>query len=130
MVDADEQSTIIAPSKSIPAPARSKSSLSRTPAPAASRTPPVTRSSNRLKHSAIFKDGSESNLLLDSTKSGATGKHRHSHSRRTSEAINPDALSKALQEFDDVGSQRERERTPGMSPSRKRQRIYGDRYAC
>ncbi|KAH0559919.1 Fizzy- protein [Trichoglossum hirsutum] len=41
------------------------------------------------------------------------------------EAVDPDALSRALREFEQAG--RQRERTPGQSPSRKRQRIYGDR---
>jgi len=41
------------------------------------------------------------------------------------DAIDPNALSKALlKEFEDVGR---RESTPGGSPSRKRQRVYGDR---
>lgn len=42
-----------------------------------------------------------------------------------SEPIDPDALTKALKEYEDAG--RPRERTPGTSPSRKRQRVYGDR---
>ncbi len=41
------------------------------------------------------------------------------------DAIDPNALSKALlKEFDDG---RQRDITPGGSPSRKRQRVYGDR---
>lgn len=43
-----------------------------------------------------------------------------------SDSINPDALTRALKDFEDAG--RQRERTPGSSPSRKRQRVYGDRY--
>ena len=39
--------------------------------------------------------------------------------------IDPNALSKALKDFEDA--RRTRDRTPGASPSRKRQRIYGDR---
>jgi cell division cycle 20-like protein 1 (cofactor of APC complex) len=46
---------------------------------------------------------------------------------RASEPIDPTALSKALEQFDQAG--RVRERTPNASPSRKRQRVYGDRYA-
>ena len=42
-----------------------------------------------------------------------------------SEAIDPSALTKALKEYEEAG--RARERTPAPSPSRKRQRIYGDR---
>jgi cell division cycle 20-like protein 1, cofactor of APC complex len=40
--------------------------------------------------------------------------------------IDPNVLSKALlKEFEDVG--KHRDITPGGSPSRKRQRVYGDR---
>ncbi|KAG9238165.1 WD40-repeat-containing domain protein [Amylocarpus encephaloides] len=43
------------------------------------------------------------------------------------DVIDPNALSKALlKEFEDAG--RQRETTPGGSPSRKRQRVYGDRF--
>ena len=45
--------------------------------------------------------------------------------RAGSEPVDPTALSKALKDMDDAG--RVRERTPGASPSRKRQRVYGDR---
>lgn len=45
--------------------------------------------------------------------------------RAGSEPIDPSALSKALKEFEEAGTIRER--TPGGSPSRKRQRVYGDR---
>ncbi|CAC9886144.1 unnamed protein product [Aureobasidium pullulans] len=47
-------------------------------------------------------------------------------SRKTSEAVDPDALSKALQQFEEAG--RNREHTPGESPKRKRQRVYTDRF--
>ena len=50
------------------------------------------------------------------------------HSRRTSEAMEADSLSRRLKEFEAAGSVRSRDRTPGRSPSRKRQRVYGDRY--
>jgi len=41
--------------------------------------------------------------------------------------LDPNVLSKALQkEFEEAGKQH-RDITPGGSPSRKRQRIYGDR---
>ncbi|KAF7594485.1 substrate-specific activator of APC-dependent proteolysis [Aspergillus hancockii] len=46
--------------------------------------------------------------------------------RNGSEPIDPDALAKALKEYEDAG--RPNERTPGTSPSRKRQRVYGDRF--
>ena len=62
----------------------------------------------------------------------ATGKRSHltggaasGTERAGSEPIDASALSKALKEFEDSGNTRER--TPGGSPSRKRQRIYGDR---
>jgi cell division cycle 20-like protein 1 (cofactor of APC complex) len=43
-----------------------------------------------------------------------------------SDPIDPNVLSKALlKEFEDAG--RHRDITPGGSPSRKRQRVYGDR---
>ncbi|RDW84531.1 putative meiosis-specific APC activator protein AMA1 [Coleophoma cylindrospora] len=43
------------------------------------------------------------------------------------DAIDPTQLSKALlREFEDAG--RQRDITPGGSPSRKRQRVYGDRF--
>jgi len=45
--------------------------------------------------------------------------------RAGSEPIDPGALTKALKDMEDAG--RSRERTPGASPSRKRQRVYGDR---
>ena len=44
---------------------------------------------------------------------------------RNSEPVDPSALSKALEQFEQAG--RVRERTPTASPSRKRPRIYGDR---
>lgn len=44
---------------------------------------------------------------------------------RNSEPVDPSALSRALEQFEQAG--RVRERTPTASPSRKRQRIYGDR---
>lgn len=43
----------------------------------------------------------------------------------SSEPVDPHALSKALEKFEQAG--RQREHTPGGSPSRKRQRMYGDR---
>lgn len=42
-----------------------------------------------------------------------------------SKPLDPNALSNRLKEMEDAG--RVRERTPGASPSRKRQRTYGDR---
>ncbi|KAL9113443.1 MAG: hypothetical protein Q9227_002484 [Pyrenula ochraceoflavens] len=48
------------------------------------------------------------------------------HSRAGSEAVDPDVLSRKLKEMESAG--RQRELTPGRSPSRKRQRVYGDRF--
>lgn len=45
--------------------------------------------------------------------------------RNGSEHVDADALTMALKEYEEAG--RRRERTPGTSPSRKRQRVYGDR---
>ena len=41
-----------------------------------------------------------------------------------SEPVDATALAKALKDYDEAGR---RERTPGTSPCRKRQRVYGDR---
>ncbi|KAK0515889.1 hypothetical protein JMJ35_001923 [Cladonia borealis] len=46
--------------------------------------------------------------------------------RAGSEPVDPAALSKALKGMEDAA--RVRERTPNASPSRKRQRVYGDRF--
>ncbi|EHY57343.1 substrate-specific activator of APC-dependent proteolysis [Exophiala dermatitidis] len=46
--------------------------------------------------------------------------------QRATEAMEADALHRRLKEIESAG--RQRERTPGRSPSRKRQRIYGDRF--
>jgi cell division cycle 20-like protein 1 (cofactor of APC complex) len=61
-----------------------------------------------------------------------TGKRNHLNGnlalgkeRAGSEPIDPNVLSKALKDFEEAGNIRDR--TPGGSPSRKRQRIYGDR---
>lgn len=51
--------------------------------------------------------------------------HANGADRAGSEPVDPSALSKALKNFEEAGHTRER--TPGASPSRKRQRIYGDR---
>ncbi|KAK4696709.1 cell division cycle 20-like protein 1, cofactor of APC complex, partial [Lecanoromycetidae sp. Uapishka_2] len=54
------------------------------------------------------------------------GQRTNGTDRAGSEPIDPAALSKALKDMEDAG--RVRERTPGASPSRKRQRVYGDRF--
>ena len=54
-------------------------------------------------------------------------RHNRASGTPSADAIDPNALSKALmKEFEDAG--RPRDVTPGGSPSRKRQRVYGDRY--
>jgi cell division cycle 20-like protein 1 (cofactor of APC complex) len=45
--------------------------------------------------------------------------------QRATEAMEAEALNRRLKEIENAG--RQRERTPGRSPSRKRQRTYGDR---
>jgi cell division cycle 20-like protein 1, cofactor of APC complex len=45
--------------------------------------------------------------------------------QRATEAREADALNRRLREFESAG--RQRDVTPGRSPSRKRQRVYGDR---
>jgi cell division cycle 20-like protein 1 (cofactor of APC complex) len=42
-----------------------------------------------------------------------------------SEPVDASALAKALKDYGEAGTRRER--TPGTSPHRKRQRVYGDR---
>lgn len=44
------------------------------------------------------------------------------------ERAEEDALTRRLKEIENAGRQREREHTPGHSPRRKKQRIYGDRF--
>lgn len=73
-------------------------------------SPPTTRTPPRPTKSTLF--------FPDTLGNG-------SHSRKNSEAVDPVALASALKDYDDAG--RRRERTPGTSPSRKRQRVYGDR---
>ena len=65
--------------------------------------------------------------LVSTTHVRVNGQPNRSLERAGSEAVDANALSQALKEFEDAG--RARERTPGGSPSRKRQRVYGDRYA-
>ncbi|KAK3174411.1 hypothetical protein OEA41_001657 [Lepraria neglecta] len=72
--------------------------------PAGTRTPPLA--TNKRNH--------------------LTGQITNGAERAGSEPVDPTALSKALKEMGDTGGVRER--TPGASPSRKRQRVYGDRF--
>lgn len=63
--------------------------------------------------------------LLTGKRNHLNGSLAHGKDRAGSEPIDSSALSKALKDFEEAGNIRER--TPGGSPSRKRQRIYGDR---
>lgn len=77
--------------------------------PPGAKTPPTAAEKRRLDRSANVDSGSRSDRskMLDS-------------------AIDANALSTALLKgMEDAG--RSRDVTPGGSPSRKRQRIYGDR---
>jgi cell division cycle 20-like protein 1 (cofactor of APC complex) len=47
-------------------------------------------------------------------------------SSTTRSGVDADQLQKVLKEFDDAG--KAKDTTPGGSPARKRQRVYGDRY--
>lgn len=81
-------------------------------------------------------DGSFSPILVSSPdvrtpdvaieKNGnVNGTDRNGVNEAELEPIDANGLSKALKDYEEAG--RLRERTPGGSPSRKRQRVYGDR---
>jgi cell division cycle 20-like protein 1, cofactor of APC complex len=77
--------------------------------PPRAMTPPQATEKRRIERSGTVDSGA-----------------RSERSKTMEAAIDPNALSKALmKEFEDTG--RTRDITPGGSPSRKRQRIYGDR---
>jgi cell division cycle 20-like protein 1 (cofactor of APC complex) len=63
------------------------------------------------------------------TKTPPTASHKRQKEdfteERNSEPVDPSVLSRALEDLHKAG--KVRERTPTASPSRKRQRIYGDR---
>ncbi|CAD0113071.1 unnamed protein product [Aureobasidium uvarum] len=84
------------------------------PSPPGTKTPPTVSHTRANVNNDIDND----NI--------ANQKNATSTSRKTSEAVDPDALSKALQQFEEAG--RNREHTPGESPKRKRQRVYTDRF--
>lgn len=50
---------------------------------------------------------------------------RQQKSRTEAEPVDADALAMALKKYEEAGHRRDR--TPGSSPCRKRQRVYGDR---
>lgn len=51
-----------------------------------------------------------------------------SEHQKGSRAVNPDQLTRALQNVE--GGARQTDRTPAGSPTRKRQRVYGDRWVA
>lgn len=63
---------------------------------------------------------------LAASKLNAVNGQMAGYERAASESLDPVVLSRALKEFEDGG--RQRERTPGGSPSKKRQKVYGDRF--
>ena len=69
--------------------------------PAESRTPPTITSKRFLEHEGSSR-------------------------RQSAEQAEEDALTRRLREIENAG--RQRERTPGQSPQRKKQRVYGDRF--
>lgn len=96
--------------------ANAANSLSTPPVGAtpSSRASPAPSTSNRKQwHS--YQQNNGANVL---------GKPNQGGTR--ADGIDPDQLKGALEKFEDAG--RRRDVTPGGSPSRKRQRVYGDRY--
>ena len=84
-------------------------------------TPPVDTPSHRATPPpATVKRASERTTNRESN-----GQSDRGAGMPNNDAIDPSALSKALKDFEDAG--RHRDITPGGSPSRKRQRVYGDR---
>jgi cell division cycle 20-like protein 1 (cofactor of APC complex) len=94
------------------------------PSPPATNTPPTIThgrsTENNSSSSSSSSNNNNNNPKLDNLHAPSTS------SRKTSAAIDADALSKALQQFEDAA--RPREHTPGESPKRKRQRVYTDRF--
>jgi len=83
-------------------------------------SPPGTKTPPTVPHTRANPNNNNDNNLSNQKDETAPT------SRKTSEALDPDALSKALQQFEEAG--RNREHTPGESPKRKRQRVYTDRF--
>lgn len=77
-----------------------------------SHTPTLVSSDTKTPPAAIKRNVTNGHITNGTERAG-------------SEPVDPTALSKALKDMEDAG--RVRERTPGASPSRKRQRVYGDR---
>jgi cell division cycle 20-like protein 1, cofactor of APC complex len=84
-------------------------------------TPPV----NTPPRARTPPPGADSKRRMERSGNVDSG-NRSDRSKTMDAAVDPNALSKALmREFEETG--RTRDVTPGGSPSRKRQRIYGDR---
>ncbi|TAQ85408.1 hypothetical protein B7494_g6266 [Chlorociboria aeruginascens] len=81
--------------------------------PPRTKTPPPVIENRRSERKANEENGSRNDRVSGKSNSGM---------------VDPNVLSKALlKEFEEVG-RRHRDITPGGSPSRKRQRVYGDRF--
>jgi hypothetical protein len=94
-------------------PARAANSLNTPPVatPPRTATPPPGAEKRKSERNATEQNGARRDSAAGALKA---------------EAVDPNALSKALlKEFEDAG--KHRDITPGGSPSRKRQRVYGDR---
>ena len=96
---------------------------------------PIIQSSSIVTRSM---DHSQSNNLAsppsEDVPPPVTGKRSHpngdkpnGYDSHASQPVDATALNQALQNFEKVG-RNTRERTPAGSPSRKRQRVYGDRF--
>ena len=76
--------------------------------------------------SLISPPGHNTPPTLNAKTNQPNGHSSREQGRQNSETMDANVLSKALKDMEAAG--RTRERTPGASPSRKRQRIvYGDR---
>lgn len=84
--------------------------------PPGTKTPPTVADMEKDKDKRI-----------PSATASATPAASHVRSGKLPEAVDADALSIALSHFEQAG--RQRDHTPGDSPKRKRQRVYGDRCA-
>ncbi|KZF25038.1 anaphase promoting complex protein [Xylona heveae TC161] len=81
---------------------------------------------NPLRSPRVMSPSGLKTPPLASNKQSSHNRRSSRANPRGSEAIDADALTKALKDFEDTGKQRDV--TPTASPSRKRQRVYGDRF--
>lgn len=85
----------------------------------------VARAVNTPPRSATPPPAEKRNVEKKTSEESGGRSDRRPDSARV-DSIDPNALSKALlKEFEDAG--KHRDITPAGSPSRKRQRVYGDR---